>query len=71
MDCQDPDISVLDNKLAFTCTGDDMKKYELDIELLQSISSKVKPKVDRISELFDEVIKEFYRIPAMLSDHAV
>ena len=41
MDCQDPDISVLDNKLVFTCIGDDMKKYELEIELLQSISSKV------------------------------
>ena len=41
MDCQDPDISVMDNKLVFTCTGDDMKKYELDIELLQDISSKV------------------------------
>ena len=41
MDCQEPDISVMDNKLVFTCTGDDMKKYELDIELLQDISSKV------------------------------
>ena len=41
MDCQEPDISVMDNKLVFTCTGDDMKKYELDIELLQNISSKV------------------------------
>ena len=41
MDCQEPDISVMDNKLVFTCTGDEMKKYELDIELLQSISTKV------------------------------
>ena len=41
MDCQVPDISVMDNKLVFTCTGDEMKKYELDIELLQSISTKV------------------------------
>ena len=41
MDCQEPEISFMDNKLVFTCTGDDMKKYELDIELLQNISSKV------------------------------
>ena len=38
----------MDNKLVFMCTGDDMKKYELDIELLQNISSKVViPKIYR------------------------
>ena len=41
MDCQDPDISVMDNKLFFTCTGADMKKYELDLELLRDINTKV------------------------------
>ena len=41
MDCQSPDISVANNKLFFSCLGDEMKNYILDIELFKSISIEV------------------------------
>ena len=41
MDCQDPEISVLDDKLLFTCEGAEGGKYELDIQLLHDINTKV------------------------------
>ena len=41
MDCQDPDISVMDDKLVFTCDGGESGKYELDIQLLHDINTKV------------------------------
>ena len=40
MDCQDPDISVLDDKLLFTCEGAESGKYELDLQLLHDINTK-------------------------------
>ena len=40
MDCQDPDISVADTKLFFSCLGEDVKKYNLDIELFRAINIK-------------------------------
>ena len=55
MDCQDPDISVMDNKLFFTCIGDDMKNYELDIELLHDISTKVREALMKIFKSLDQV----------------
>ena len=50
MDCTEPDISVMDNKLFFSCVAEDMKQYQLDIELLQNIDTKqsryaVRPRV--------------------------
>ena len=41
MDCQSPDISVMDAKLFFRCVGEDGKQYELDLELLRDINTKV------------------------------
>ena len=41
MDCQNPDISVMDDKLLFTCDGGESGKYELDIQLLHDINTKV------------------------------
>ena len=41
MDCQDPDISVLDDQLVFTCQGAESQKYCLDIKLLHDINTKV------------------------------
>ena len=41
MDCQNPDISVMDAKLFFRCVGEDGKQYELDLELLRDINTKV------------------------------
>ena len=41
MDCQNPDISVMDDKLLFTCDGGESGKYELDIHLLHDINTKV------------------------------
>ena len=41
MDCQDPDISVMDDKLVFTCDGGESGKYELDVQLLHDINTKV------------------------------
>merc|ERR1739848_877800 len=40
MDCQDPDISVMDAKLFFRCVGEEGKQYELDLELLRDINTK-------------------------------
>ena len=42
MDCKDPDISVLDDKLLFTCLGVESQKYCLDIKLLHDINTKVR-----------------------------
>jgi len=69
MDCQDPDISVMDNKLFFNCTGADLKKYELDLELLKDINTKasryaVRPRVvefkleKREATWWDRLLKE-------------
>ena len=41
MDCKSPDISVMDAKLFFRCVGEDGKQYELDLELLRDINTKV------------------------------
>ena len=41
MDCQNPDISVMDAKLFFRCVGEEGKQYELDLELLRDINTKV------------------------------
>ena len=41
MDCQNPEISVMDDKLLFTCDGGESGKYELDIQLLHDINTKV------------------------------
>ena len=41
MDCQAPEISVLDDKLLFTCEGAESGKYELNIQLLHDINTKV------------------------------
>ena len=41
MDCKSPDISVMDAKLFFRCVGEDGKQYELDLELLKDINTKV------------------------------
>ena len=41
MDCQNPDISVMDAKLFFHCMGEEGKQYELDLELLRDINTKV------------------------------
>ena len=40
MDCQEPDISVLDDKLLFTCHAEG-QKYQLDLKLLHDINTKV------------------------------
>ena len=40
MDCQDPEISVMDDKLLFTCEGAESGKYELDLQLLHDINTK-------------------------------
>jgi len=50
MDCQKPDISVMDNKLFFSCFSEDMKSYQLDLEFLHNIDTKesryaVRPRV--------------------------
>merc|ERR1719481_141250 len=51
MDCQNPEISVLEDKLYFKGVGgSEMQTYELDIELLKAISTKnsryaVRPRV--------------------------